>query len=298
MKNVLLTLLGCILFNIVNAQDSIFLRNKKVIAGKVSEIGESVISYKKAENPGGPDYKISVSNVKRIVFENGTVEAFKRPAPRPPHPRVKSAEPTDPFDAAPSKRVETIIKNKELYPRSLPDNLLSAGYYMAQTVYNDQPDENLSHGLYVKYERLMLNEVVGIGITPFAAFNQRHIGAKFNIAVYTKFFGKFRIGIGPYYSITQQKYRRSYWAGSNTAQGFPFSTEVHLRDEKATIGTVGFSSTALLHLNKEYMLTLGADIGGGVHINKYKGQPAGWSESGRGNGVTFGWLNIGVVRRF
>lgn len=297
MKIVLLTLLSCILFNIVTAQDSIFLRNKKVIAGKVSEIGESVISYKKAENPAGPDYKISVGNVKRIVFENGSVEEFKRPAPRPPHPRIKSVEPADLSEAAPSKRVETIIKNKALYPRSLPDNLLSAGYYMAQTVYNDQPDEQLSHGLYAKYERLILNEVVGIGVTPFVAFNQKHIGAKFNIAVYTKFFGKFRIGIGPYYSIAQQKYRRSYWTRTSM-QGFPFSAEVHLRDGKATVGTVGFSSTALFHVSKEYMLTFGADVGGGVHINKYKGQPADWSESGPGNGATFGWLNIGVVRRF
>jgi len=289
MRTILLTAFMCFSAAFCHAQDSIFLRNKTVIPAKVLEIGEANIIYKKANNPSGPDYKVSVNNVKSIVFENGAVEEFNRRVPHPPRPYPRSEQES-------SRRVETIIKNKKLYPRSLPDNLLSAGYFTGQTVYYDAPDSKLVHGLYVKYQRLLFNEVVGLGIAPFIAFNQKQVGTKFTATAYTKFFGKMRVGVGPYYSISRQEFTRSYWVNA-TMSGSP-SGWVYVDDEKATVGSVGFSAVAMLHLNTSYLLSLGADVGGAVHINKYKTLPESWERQPAGHNVTIGQLSLGIARRF
>lgn len=58
------------------AQDVIHTIDTKPIQAKVLEIGEDYIWYKTFDNLEGPDYKLSVSRVTRIVFENGTVKSF------------------------------------------------------------------------------------------------------------------------------------------------------------------------------------------------------------------------------
>lgn len=58
------------------AQDVIHTINTKPIQAKVIEIGEDYIWYKTFDNQEGPDYKMSVSRVTKIVFENGTVKTF------------------------------------------------------------------------------------------------------------------------------------------------------------------------------------------------------------------------------
>jgi len=60
----------------VYAQDVIHTIDTKPIQAKVIEIGDDYIWYKTYDNPDGPDYKMSVSRVTKIVFENGTVKSF------------------------------------------------------------------------------------------------------------------------------------------------------------------------------------------------------------------------------
>ncbi|GAB3418377.1 hypothetical protein [Niabella aquatica] len=286
MRIILLIAFACFNAVVCKAQDSIFLRDKTIIPARILEINERSVIYKKTGNPSGPDYKVSVNRVKHIIFESGAVEEFSRRAPHPPAP-VKPDF---------SRRVEAIIRNKKLYPHTLPDNLLSAGYFTGQNVYYGAPDDKLAHGLYIKYQRLLFNEVVGLGIAPFIAFNQKQVGAKFTATAYTKFFGKLRIGAGPYYSISHQGFTRYYWV-KGTMPGSRIGW-VYMNDDKATVGSVGLSAVAMLHLNTSYLLSFGADIGGAAHINKYKTLPESWEQQPVGHNVTIGQLSLGITRRF
>lgn len=62
-----------------NAQDRIhLLDSRRVIEAKVIEIGEVDILYKLYNNLEGPDYRLSVSRIASIDFENGTRQVFRR----------------------------------------------------------------------------------------------------------------------------------------------------------------------------------------------------------------------------
>lgn len=71
----------CILFCLTtaSAQDIITKTDGSQIDGRVEEITETVIRYRKALNPQGPLYTLSLSSVAGILFENGTTEEFTIP---------------------------------------------------------------------------------------------------------------------------------------------------------------------------------------------------------------------------
>lgn len=73
-----------------NAQDKIHLRNGDVIDGKVSEVGTKDISYKKADNPDGPSYRLGKGEVSKIEYENGSEDVFGM------HGRVREERPNAP----------------------------------------------------------------------------------------------------------------------------------------------------------------------------------------------------------
>ena len=58
------------------AQDVIHTLDGRSIEAKVLEINDNDIIYKTFDNPEGPDYRLSVSRVTRIVFQNGTEQTF------------------------------------------------------------------------------------------------------------------------------------------------------------------------------------------------------------------------------
>jgi hypothetical protein len=58
------------------AQDVIQTLDSRRIEAKVLEITDDYIRYKTFDNLEGPDYRMSVDRVVRIVFENGTEKAF------------------------------------------------------------------------------------------------------------------------------------------------------------------------------------------------------------------------------
>src|ERR1043165_4238791 len=75
-KAVLSFLLFVICAVALHAQDVIVLRKGVEVKGKVIEIGEREIKYKKAENLDGPMYTLSKSEVFMIKYENGSKETF------------------------------------------------------------------------------------------------------------------------------------------------------------------------------------------------------------------------------
>ena len=60
------------------AQDVIHTVDRRTIEAKVLEIGENYLIYKAFDNQGGPDYRMSLSRVTRIVFENGKEQRFNQ----------------------------------------------------------------------------------------------------------------------------------------------------------------------------------------------------------------------------
>ncbi|MCB8994620.1 MAG: hypothetical protein H6538_03320 [Bacteroidales bacterium] len=59
------------------SQDVILLRTGDEIKATVNEISNDIIKYRKFENPTGPFYTISKSDVFMIKYENGTREVFE-----------------------------------------------------------------------------------------------------------------------------------------------------------------------------------------------------------------------------
>lgn len=66
------------------AQDIIFSKAEKKIEAKIIEANDEVFKYKSAQNPDGPTYTIARSEIKEIVFENGSVEVFRQAPPPSP----------------------------------------------------------------------------------------------------------------------------------------------------------------------------------------------------------------------
>ena len=82
MKANLLLTLGLMFFCAESfAQDIIHTLDQRPIEAKVLEITDDYVRYKTFDNLDGPDYRMSVSRILRIVFENGTEKLFSNDAP-------------------------------------------------------------------------------------------------------------------------------------------------------------------------------------------------------------------------
>jgi hypothetical protein len=58
------------------AQDIITLRSGETINGKVAEVGTTEIRYYKSSNINGPVYVAAKSDIRQIVYENGSKDIF------------------------------------------------------------------------------------------------------------------------------------------------------------------------------------------------------------------------------
>jgi hypothetical protein len=80
MKTVLSTTL--FLFSLlICAQDTIYFKNKTVVAAKIAEIGISEIKYQRFDNLTGPHYIASKSEVFLIKYSNGVSDTLKSLVP-------------------------------------------------------------------------------------------------------------------------------------------------------------------------------------------------------------------------
>lgn len=74
MKTVFILLSLVIYAVVLNAQDTLYLKNNKIIPCIVNEIGIDEIKYKDLTNQEGPNYVVRKTDVIKIVFKNGKVE--------------------------------------------------------------------------------------------------------------------------------------------------------------------------------------------------------------------------------
>jgi len=75
MKNLILFFI-LVAIQHLSAQDSIFKRNKDIIAAKIEEVNPTEIKYKKLENLSGPLYLLAKSEIFRIKYSNGSVDTL------------------------------------------------------------------------------------------------------------------------------------------------------------------------------------------------------------------------------
>lgn len=78
------------------AQDIITTTNGEKISSKVTEITPDSVKYKRIDNPNGPVYVISKSDVLSILYENGNKEVYNEPAPvtfNRPEPQERYPDP-------------------------------------------------------------------------------------------------------------------------------------------------------------------------------------------------------------
>ena len=76
MKRVSIVLAFLLCSCMLSAQDIITKKDGTDIQAKVTEVGQSTISYKKYSNLDGPLYTISISDIVMITYENGEREMY------------------------------------------------------------------------------------------------------------------------------------------------------------------------------------------------------------------------------
>lgn len=76
-----------------SAQDKIYKRNGDVINGKVKEVNQKSVSYKRQDNPDGPDYVINRSEVTKIQYQNGSEDYMSNSPHRDDRMPEHSSEP-------------------------------------------------------------------------------------------------------------------------------------------------------------------------------------------------------------
>lgn len=102
-----------------NAQDLIFKKNGDEIKGKVVEITNTEVKYRKFENPtGGPIYSFNLSEIFLIRYENGTKDVFgETTSPS------KKAE-TEPLPEIPSGTIIRIIISADISSKEAEEGSL------------------------------------------------------------------------------------------------------------------------------------------------------------------------------
>lgn len=73
----LLSGFALLMANAAFAQDVIHKRNGDVVEGRVKEVGKNTITYKANDEVAAPSYEINKNDVKKIEYEDGTVEKFE-----------------------------------------------------------------------------------------------------------------------------------------------------------------------------------------------------------------------------
>lgn len=73
----LLLLIFCLLkANQSKAQDIIYTNSGQTIASKVMTVGTTEVVYKKYDFQEGPSYTKNISEISKIIYENGSVDSF------------------------------------------------------------------------------------------------------------------------------------------------------------------------------------------------------------------------------
>ena len=66
---------------LINAQDTIYFKNKTTVAAKITEVGVTEIKYQRLDNLTGPNYLSSKNEICLIKYSNGVTDTIKSALP-------------------------------------------------------------------------------------------------------------------------------------------------------------------------------------------------------------------------
>lgn len=230
---------------------------ESVIHAKVTEITEALIKYKRDDNPDGPLYSIRATIVDSIVFSSGVVQKFSRHRVVP----------------------EYKIRERQEF-QALPPNIIGGGVGMFVhriRIFDsgNDPDFTPYAKLYLNYERMFVNDYLGVEISPFIALNKKSYGASLHAKFYPKNKGRFRIGFGPIYTLYVRNMTDKYWHPEGYAVERTYET---------TLSNLGFGALLQSHLTRNifvgYNISASGMIGNsnkianpyGTNWNSYENQ--------------------------
>src|SRR6218665_3176204 len=137
MKNPFKLLLFCLCFFCagMQAQDMIVKKDGSILKGKIMEVSEESVKYKKADNPDGPMYTISKENILSINYANGEVEKLdKQPA--------KKAKSEDDEFADEGKEKRNPILDDEQMKRTIEGIAKDVGEQLLRSCANGKVDNS------------------------------------------------------------------------------------------------------------------------------------------------------------
>jgi hypothetical protein len=264
LKALLVALLVTTTFS-VSAQDKIYKNNGDVIPGKVKKVSPRTISYKRQDNPDGPDYTIGRNEVSMIEYENGSKEFMKR-GPLPggrqipgrdgaPKPPVTSADyGMNIISVSPICINEAGIGIGLAYERMLDKKgkftfFLPLSYHVGgfRKSYDDDPPVSYLNG-FDKQIRI-LNFNAGVKFYP--------TGSR----------GKVRYALGVLFNC---QYGQEFEGGSGSVP--PYSSYIPPVD-KVVMQRAGFLINNSLNLSLTKRFYMGLDVGYGITAINRKEQP-------------------------
>lgn len=176
------------LTNVCISQDLIY-TTQDVIEAHVKEVKETLISYKKYDNPDGPMYEISKFKVDSIIYANGSKDVFEE--------RYKISETRNIYRKPASK------KYFDSRTSSLTGGIMFGNLVTYYESFSSAEGELLS--LYVDYQKLFWDNRIGVSAIPFIGLNKEGYGIALNTRYYLKRKGRYKIAMGPEAMFSRQK---------------------------------------------------------------------------------------------
>lgn len=141
MKNLLLFIVLLSVSISFGQEDTIYFINSNKVPAVIAEVSNTVIRYRKAENPNGPLYVAELTEIRSITYRNGMQETFSKkqapptqlppvpPSQLPPAPmesrREREARPV--YSGVPSKYSGPRVGITYLTPGSAADEIRNLG---------------------------------------------------------------------------------------------------------------------------------------------------------------------------
>lgn len=238
------------------AQDKIYKRNGDVMDVKVKEVNTRNISYKKADNPDGPDYVINRADVEKIRYNNGSEDYMDDRRMRPGPGGNNDSRPSRNIDwgnnimsLAPINIGDEGFGVGIAYERSLDENGYISFYLPVNMVFGAPNDANRFSSSGVSYTRSRSIVQIMPGIKFYPTGNK----------------GKVRYAVGP---------QLSYETGTKTEEQTnpiidPNNPNSYWQIGDAKVQKFGIMVNNSLNMSPNGKIYIGLDLGLGLtYINK------------------------------
>ena len=161
MKRLTLFLLCATILVTIYAQDIIVTNNSERINALITEVSETEIRYKKADNPDGPIFVLPTSDISSILYRNGDVQTFAQHDNQAPQKTgvmtstFKSVSASEDLKYIPGQQLRRMHSNCYYYGnlqmndavfREFIRNNCSAAYRQYKTGYNLKMTGSISIG--------------------------------------------------------------------------------------------------------------------------------------------------------